>query len=354
MVGGNTQLSVEIDPIACVTLKENAQPGQVVKEADVTECTGPGIRRWAGLSRTDPLVIVGGAPCQPFSKAAYWVEEGNDAAWRRDRALGINRERPPSPTKFRPDDRRSLIEHFMRLVIEAKADAFVFENVPAIQHPRNRPILDRLIRDAQLNAFSTVVVKALASDYGVPQHRERVFVLGSKQGLPEAPKATHDGRELGTSGLLPAVSSGEACAPFSGKEFFEREEVMTGKWAELLRDIPPGWNYKFHTEWGGHPRPSFVAEQRFWNFLLVLDPKKPSWTIPANPGPSVGPFHWKHRRLRTPELSAIQGFPTGYEFAGSRRERVRQIGNAVPPRLAAQMVSSVFATLSSQKKRRRK
>jgi DNA (cytosine-5)-methyltransferase 1 len=156
---------------------------------------------------------------------------------------------------------------------------------------------------------------------------------------------------VGGSELFPALSSGEACAPFSGEEFFEREEVMSGKWAKLLLEIPPGWNYKYHTAWGGHPHPTFVAEQRFWNFLLVLDPKKPSWTIPANPGPSIGPFHWEHRRLRTPELAAIQGFPRGYEFAGSRRERVRQIGNAVPPPLAAPMIASVLATLKNQTKR---
>ena len=62
----------------------------------------------------------------------------------------------------------------MRLVVEAKADAFVFENVPAIQHPRNRPILDGLIRDATTSGYLTSVVKALASDFGVAQHRERI------------------------------------------------------------------------------------------------------------------------------------------------------------------------------------
>lgn len=350
--GATVRLSVEIDPVACVTLKANAKGEQRVDEVDVTECTGRGLRRRAGLVFADPLVVVGGAPCQPFSKAAYWVEDGADAAWRRDRARGIVRMKPPAPESARPDNRRTLVEHFVRLVIESKAEGFVFENVAAIQHPRNRPMLDALVREAAAAGYKTTVVKALASDFGVAQHRERVFVLGSRAALPEPPTPTHDGRSAGIPGRLPAVTAGEACVPFAGDEFFEPEEEVRGRWAEHLRAVPPGRNYKFHTAWAGHPRPTFVAEERFWNFLLVLDPDRPSWTIPASPGPWVGPFHWSHRRLRTPELAALQGFPAGYEFAGTRRERVRQLGNAVPPPLAAAMVSQVLATLSGTRKRR--
>jgi DNA (cytosine-5)-methyltransferase 1 len=138
-------------------------------------------------------------------------------------------------------------------------------------------------------------------------------------------------------------------AQFGDKRFFEPEEVVTGRWAEHLRTVPPGWNYKAHTAWGGHPDPTFVTETRFWNFLLKLSPDLPSWTIPANPGPWTGPFHWETRRLRVVELASLQGFPKSYVFKGSRRERVRQIGNAVPPPLAAAMVGAVVRTL----KRRR-
>lgn len=344
--GGEMRLSVEIDPVACVTLKENARSGHSVREADVTTATGRDLRRWAGLSKADSLVVVGGAPCQPFSKAAYWVEEGVDAAWRRDRAAGLVREKPAAPTQVRPDGRRTLVEHFTRLVVESRADGFVFENVAAIQHPRNRPMLDGMLDDARCAGYETRVVRAVASDYGVAQHRERVFVLGARRARPAEPVPTHDGRSRGIAGRLAAVTVGQSCRPFRAKTFAEPEEVVVGTWADHLREIPPGWNYKWHTEWASHPRPAFVAEQRFWNFLLVLDPDLPSWTIPANPGPWVGPFHWTHRRLRIPEMAAIQGFPAGYSFAGSRRERVRQVGNAVPPPMAAAMISSVFEAVA--------
>jgi DNA (cytosine-5)-methyltransferase 1 len=80
--------------------------------------------------------------------------------------------------------------------------------------------------------------------------------------------------------------------------FAEPEEVVAGRWAKQLREIPPGWNYKYLTAWAGHKNPLFDAETRFWHFLLKLHPDKPSWTVPANPGPWVGPFHWDSRRLR--------------------------------------------------------
>jgi DNA (cytosine-5)-methyltransferase 1 len=348
--GLETHLSVEIDSVACSTLKQNATTRHHVMDADVTYLKGIDLRRAAGLTKTEPLVVVGGAPCQPFSKAAYWVEAGEDAAWRRDKANGVVRPRPPAPEEAREDSRRTLVGEFIRLVIDANADAFVFENVSAIQHPRNKPMLDALIAEAEAGrrGYQTTVVKAVASDFGVAQHRERVFVLGSRAGKPAAPASTHDGRGLGvTPDLLPATSVRQVCRPFQSSKFHEPEEVVTGRWAEHLAQIPPGWNYKFHTAWAGHPSPAFIAEQRFWNFLLVLDPDKPSWTIPASPGPWVGPFHWKNRRLRIPEMAAIQGFPQGYAFAGSRRERVRQIGNAVPPPLAAPMIDSVLTTLTS-------
>ena len=65
----------------------------------------------------------------------------------------------------------------------------------------------------------------------------------------------------------------------------------------------------------------------------------PSWTIAAQPGPWIGPFHWDNRRLRVPEIAAIQTFPKNYKFYGNRRSVQKQIGNAVPPLLGKAMVS---------------
>lgn len=348
------RLSVELDPVACMTLEANRGPdvAGAVLQADVTTLSGSQLRKAAGLTRQNPLVIVGGAPCQPFSKAAYWTEVGDDAAFRRARAAGVEGlTRPPAPTVPRADGRRTLVEHFARLVIEADADAFIFENVPAITHPRNRPMLDGLVRELAVEDHHVTVVRVNAAAYGVPQRRERVFVLGSRAGRPEPPSPTHHTTAgpppLIMADLKPMPTAGEACAPFKSDRYFEPEEVVQGRWAEHLRTVPPGWNYKAHTAWGGHPNPTFVTETRFWNFLLKLHPELPSWTIAATPGPWTGPFHWETRRLRVPELAALQAFPAGYKLAGSRREQVRQLGNAVPPPVAQHMVTAVLATLAS-------
>lgn len=345
--GCHLRLSVDNDPWSCRTLKANAGPhaGRVL-EADVLDVSGGDLRAEAGLSADDPLIVVGGAPCQPFSKAAYWVDAGDEAAFRRARTAGTLIERPAAPTLVRPDARRTLVEEYWRLVLEADADAFVFENVKSITHPRHRPIVDALIAAARNAGYKTTFVVANAAEFGVPQRRQRVFLLGSRSSTPMAPLVTHaDPRVAAERGLLPFATTGPVLEPYSGPEHFETEEVVDGRWAEHLLTVPPGSNYKAHTAWGGHPNPTWETETRYWNFLLKLSPDLPSWTINASPGPWVGPFHWDSRRLRIPELAALQTFPEGYRFEGPRRERVRQIGNAVPPDLAQHVIARVAETL---------
>jgi DNA (cytosine-5)-methyltransferase 1 len=343
--GAGVRLLVELDPIACDTLGKNPRHhrGRVL-QADVTALTGTQLRAEAGLSKRDPLMIVGGPPCQPFSKAAYWTDPGEEARYRRARAHGKRARRPTQPVKARPDRRRSLVYHYWRLVEEAKADAFIFENVPSILHPRNEGLLKRFLRAADAARFKTLVVSVNAVDFGVPQRRNRVFVLALRKDRPVPPVATHEGSP---------VTAGAALAPLDDPAFFEPEELVRGRWAEHLKTIPPGWNYKAHTAWGGHPNPTFETETRFWSFLLKLHPDLPSWTIAANPGPWVGPFHWGSRRLRTVELAALQAFPQAYNFAGTRRERVRQIGNAVPPLLAQRVAEPMIRVLDGSLRRRR-
>lgn len=341
--GATVAASLEFDPVACETLRSNAMYHGKVIEGDVCDYGGDVLRKLAGLKKRDPLVIVGGPPCQPFSKAAYWTEEGDDAAYRRARANGVAAQRPPAKTSVKKDARRDLVKEFWRLVVETDADGFVFENVPSIKHPRNRPVYDDLVRKAWDAGYFVTEVVANAAEYGVAQTRERVLILGSKRNAPIQPKKTHDNDP--DSSLPEPITAGEVLKKYGAKRFFEPEEVVTGRWARHLEEVPPGWNYKAHTAWAGHPSPTFVTETRFWNFLLKLSPDRPSWTLAASPGPWTGPFHWNNRRLRTPELAALQGFPDGYVVEGSRRERVRQLGNAVPVPLAERMIRSVLESL---------
>lgn len=342
--GGDLRLSVDSDALSCETLAANPEthPGRSML-ADVTELTGKQLRTHAGLGQGDDLLVIGGAPCQPFSKAAYWVDPGDEAAYRRARARGEQAIRPVEPVVARPDSRRTLVHEFLRLVRESDATAFVFENVPSILHPRNKHIFDALRNDARALGFCTRTVVATATDYGAPQTRQRVFLLGSRESEPVEPATTHARDPL--PGQAKWMTAGEALAPLGTVGADEVGVAVDGRWAKHLHAIPPGMNYKFHTEWAGHPNPTFVTETRYWNFLLKLAPDRPSWTIPASPGPWTGPFHWDSRRLTIAELAALQSFPLGYRFIGPRREQVRQIGNAVPSVMAQAMVSSVLATL---------
>lgn len=108
---------------------------------------------------------------------------------------------------------------------------------------------------------------------------------------------------------------------------------VRGKWAALLPSIPEGQNYLWHTDrMGGLPL--FGWRRRFWSFLLKLAKNQPSWTIQAQPGPAVGPFHWSNRRLSMRELCRLQTFPDNVTIRGGRTSVQRQVGNAVPSLLS--------------------
>jgi DNA (cytosine-5)-methyltransferase 1 len=343
--GADVRLAVDLDPMACDTLSSNRRyhVGEVA-QADVTTLSGRDLRRRADVSSSDQLIVIGGPPCQPFSKAAYWVESGAEARYRLARAHGQVAVRPNLSAQARPDARRDLVAVFMRLVLDSKADAFLLENVPSILHPRNRHVVEEVVRAAEAGGYRVRMERVNAAEYGVPQRRSRVVILGSRGQLPEPSRITHGL----TPDLLPIITAGQALEPFAGREWFEPEEAISGRWADHLSAIPPGWNYKHHTAWAGHPNPTFETETRFWNFLLKLDPARPSWTVAANPGPWTGPFHWQTRRLRTAELAALQAFPSDYLFAGNRRDRVRQIGNAVPPPLAEMAVRALMDSIDGR------
>ena len=107
----------------------------------------------------------------------------------------------------------------------------------------------------------------------------------------------------------------------------------SGYWSQLLPSIPDGQNYLWLTPEGGGD-PVFGYRTRFWSFLLKLAPDLPAWTLPANPGPATGPFHWDNRPLTVQEMLRLQSFPRSWRVTGSERDQIRQAGNATPPLLA--------------------
>lgn len=348
--GGDLRLSVEKDVFACDSMLANKEfhSGEVWCE-DISNISGKDLLERASISVNEPFIIVGGPPCQPFSKASYWTDSGDESRYRRARSNGEKADKPKPITQAKEDARRSMAFEFYRLIKESNPNGFLFENVPSILHPRNVETFNNLRNSLETLGYFTRLIKANGQHYGLAQKRQRIVLIGSKNYMPPEPKISHsDNLDLIAKGLKPFVMAGDVLKQFDKKKFFEEGEIVSGKWENHLKEIPPGKNYKALTAWAGHPNPSFVAETRFWNFLLKLSPKMPSWTIAASPGPWTGPFHWKSRRLRTVEMAELQGFPLGYRFIGSRREKVRQIGNALPSHIASACLNSIFETINSE------
>jgi transposase InsO family protein len=146
--------------------------------------------------------------------------------------------------------------------------------------------------------------------------------------------------------LLPHVTAGQALQGLRTKP--EPGEEVAGRYGHLLPGIPPGENYLHYTTERGHPEPLFQWRTRYWTFLLKLSPDRPAPTIQGQPGPYVGPFHWDNRRLRTPELKRLQGFPDEFELEGNRRNVQLQVGNSVPPPLGAVVATAVRQQLEDK------
>jgi DNA (cytosine-5)-methyltransferase 1 len=172
-----------------------------------------------------------------------------------------------------------------------------------------------------------------SADYGVPQKRERLFLVGSRDGnLISFPKPTHFPDSPMSTEQVRYRTAWDAIGelPISRDE---QDLALRGKWADLLPTIPEGQNYLWHTERGGG-RPIFGWRTRYWSFLLKLAKDKPAWTIQAQPGPAIGPFHWRNRRLSVDELCRLQTFPEGLKFDCSQNETQRLLGHAVPSLIA--------------------
>lgn len=282
------------------------------------------------IERNNPekLIIVGGPPCQPFSKAAYWTTLKN---------------------RLSHNDPRNMIGNYFRMIAEIKPDGFLLENVESMLHPHNRFALESITDLINSLGYEHELIRANAIEYGVAQKRKRVFFICSKKKFKsKEPIKTHGSiKEIIENPLLrPYDRVVDWIGKFDTMEYFEKEELTNnGTYHFDLLDVPAGKNYIAITAASGYPNPKFIAQKRFWNFLLKLHPDMPSWTIAAQPGPWVGPFHWTSRRLRVPEIAAIQAFPENYEYSGNRRSIQKQIGNAVPPLLGKAMVEFLIKNI---------
>lgn len=329
--GFRARFQIDNDRACCETLRLNQArywfQSKVIEDSIENWPTGR-LLETAGLKIGETALVCGGPPCQPFSKSAFWVPN----RWKDKRRRRPESQVSRSAESFEGlnDPRTSLLNEFVRVVREAEPAAYLLENVFGLAYKTSRPILEALIKSLQDAGYTVTPgiddpIKGVlnAVDYEVPQIRERLFVIGAKNGVklsfPQPCKTI--------------LTAGAAIGDLDDNTISEDEKVG-GKWGHLLPEVPAGDNYLYFTEKRGHPHPLFEWRSRYWSFLLKLSPGKPSWTIQGQPGPYVGPFHWRNRRLRIAEIKRLQTFPDDYLIFGDRRIAHIQLGNAVPCRLA--------------------
>ena len=175
-----------------------------------------------------------------------------------------------------------------------------------------------------------------AANYGVPQLRERCFVVGLLGSEPFGFPAPTHAKEPNEAGLAPWVTAGDVLSDIDTEEAAEKwGHTAGGRFKHLLEELPPGQNYLYFTAERGYPNPQFKWRSRYWTYLLKLSPELPSWTIQAKRTNNMGPLHWRNRVLRIEEVKRLQSFPDDFVLHGDVNMRWRQLGNAVPPVLAA-------------------
>jgi DNA (cytosine-5)-methyltransferase 1 len=323
------------DKAAIVTLRANrggatgphrlkhAEP--ILAQADVAALKGSAILDQVGRRKGAIALLAGGPPCQSWSSAGH--------------QLGFE------------DPRGRLMDDYIRLAREFETRWLLLENVRGLltaRGPSGRPgealehIRRRLFSEA---GYQTEVALLNAADYGVPQRRVRLFLLGYRSGdAPKFPIPTHaqckDARGLSTWVTLGDCIS--ALAPPA------RDEILrpSAKLAPLLAVIRPGSGVrspgkKETTRPGGH-----------WGYkqgAFVADLQLPARTVTANAqqdwirDPQLG-----LRKLSVRECAALQSFPADWKFVGSQADQRRLIGNAVPPLLAKALGEALRAHVLAQ------
>lgn len=355
--GFDVVAAVEIDPIHCATHKFNFPDCTVIPKS-VTDVTGAEIREKAKLSDKKVHVVFGGAPCQGFSLIGQ-------------RALD--------------DPRNSLVRDFVRIVHELEASYFVFENVKGLTVGKHRKFLQEVIEAFENGGEYTVVLKEQvlnAADYGVPQNRHRLFLMGARKGcdLPEYPERLTHAAGTTNCGSPEGPTCEEALGDLPDAESFKSlwntDEVSTTKWgdpspyaAELRCQTNDAWHFGHPRDWNASLLTSSlltdhtdISRRRFGKTeggsvepisrFFKLASGGVSNTLRAGTDAARGaftsprPIHYKYNRCVTVrEMARLHGYPDWFRFHETKWHGARQIGNSVPPPLARAVAGKVIEAL---------
>lgn len=321
--GAEIMFANDIDRDACDTFAKYF-PSVQISRADITD-----VRMFPRAE-----LLIGGYPCQSFS-------------------MGGNRD-PHS------DSRTELYKHFARCLAVTQPEFFIAENVSGLQKLRSGVFLQEQLRAfdcAGENGYRTTFQAIDAKDYGIPQTRKRLFIVGVRKDMDKVfqfPQRTHGHKSKKEPWLQPYASHGEVIKDlplWPTGEFYERPHDPEGHWS---------WYYMSRNRKQPWSRPSFTIVAN-WRHI-TLHPASPvmklTWSDLANGWKQRWDFsnEYEHvkenrnrptlevaRRLSWRECARIQTFPDGFEPVGDVESKFQQIGNAVPPKLAEILVRHLIS-----------
>jgi len=355
--GFDVVAAVEIDPIHCAIHEFNFPLCKVIPRS-VANLTGENIRKLSGIGRRRVDIVFGGPPCQGFSLIGH-------------RALD--------------DPRNNLVKHFLRLVKELQPSYFVFENVKGLTVGEHRRFLEELIEEFGVAGYRTSSPWRVldVADFGVPQHRERLILIGARKGLqlPEYPAASCKPADRTGKSLL---RKGPTCRDAIGNlpdaddynELLETDEVYVSKWKspsayerEMQCHGQNGWHFGYRRNWDPRILTSSlrtihtpISRRRFSETspgevepisrFFKLPEGGLSNTLRAGTDSARGaftsprPIHYALPRCVTVrEMARLHGFPDWFRFHRTKWHGARQIGNAVPPPLARAIASEIVRAM---------
>lgn len=306
-VGFKHIAAFEHNELFCRTLRHNRPEwtvfGPPSHSGDVSDF-GAITDALSGLIKTPfPGLFVGGPPCQPFSIAAN----------QRYSKSGDNFKR----TGFSHETNGNLLFDFIRLIEEFKPKAFIVENVPGLRDIDGGKQLTEAMKrltDAGYTVHEPLILDA--ANFGVPQQRQRLFLIGTRQKRKLTLPVPY-GKLIGAGSVLTKIPS-----------HLENTETREHKAESILRYM---W-----LDYGQREKLGRVDR---------LNPVLPSKTVIAGGSGGGGRSHLHPeipRTLSVRECARLQTFPDDYVFQGPSARQFTQVGNAVPPILAAQIGRSVF------------
>jgi DNA (cytosine-5)-methyltransferase 1 len=292
--------AIERDRDACETFAKS-HPDAEVLDVDVDRAPIGALARAVD-------VVIGGPPCQPWSTGGKQLGSG---------------------------DPRDGWPAFLRVLETVQPVAFVAENVEGVASRRRRSHFEALVARLRELGFGVQCGVCDAADYGVPQHRRRLFIVGTRRGRCSFPAQTHG----------PASASGRrwrVAGDVIGVDVYGVPNPSVVTYARVP-DLRPDPYHGHIYNGGGRP---IDLERPAPTVLASMGGNKTPWIdagrvvkeyhahLLAGGAPHVGAVP-DARRITVEEAARLQTFPDGMHFAGSRSSAYRQVGNAVPPVVAA-------------------